>query len=252
MNITDYIEQLENLLDEGKKVPLTNGKVIVDCIYFKGVLEDMKDNIPNEINQAKKVVKERDAIFDAAHKDAEAILKSAAEKANQLIAQEHIVVEARNKSKQIIEDLKIESNNVMTATRESANEMIAKAKQESERINEEARESADNIVVMAKRQAEETVNAAQGQARDIVFTAENQAAKLLDDAELAARRNVERSEVEAARILHDSEEQAAMLLMRANMYIDDMTTRLYKVFANAAEEVKTTHDNLKSVEELRD
>ncbi len=250
MNIMEYIEQMEGLLSEAKKVPLTSGKVLVDNIFFREILEDMKDSVPVEISQAKKLVSERANILNAAEREADAIVKSAVEKANQLIAQERIVVEAKARAQQVIDELQTESASIMAAARESSNNAINQAKQEADRIVAEARQTGDSIVATAKRQAEETVFAASNQGRDIVAAADNQASKLMEDSDLAAKRNIERSEADAAKIIKDSEERASMLLMRTNMYIDDMTTKLYKVFANAAEEMKVTHDNLKNVEDL--
>ena len=58
MTIESLIEELEQIIDEGKSVPFTSNQ-IVDVERLRTTIEDMRLNMPDELMQARKIASER-------------------------------------------------------------------------------------------------------------------------------------------------------------------------------------------------
>ena len=65
MTIESLIEELEQIIDEGKSVPFTSNQ-IVDVERLRTTIEDMRLNMPDELMQARKIASERKEILTAA------------------------------------------------------------------------------------------------------------------------------------------------------------------------------------------
>ena len=69
MTIESLIEELEQIIDEGKSVPFTSNQ-IVDVERLRTTIEDMRLNMPDELMQARKIASERKEILTAAQSTA--------------------------------------------------------------------------------------------------------------------------------------------------------------------------------------
>ena len=70
MTIESLIEELEQIIDEGKSVPFTSNQ-IVDVERLRTTIEDMRLNMPDELMQARKIASERKEILTAAQSTAQ-------------------------------------------------------------------------------------------------------------------------------------------------------------------------------------
>ena len=68
MEIFTLLENLEDLLTAGAKVPFSS-KVLVDADELRETLEEIRLKLPDELKQAKWVKEERQRILQDAHKD---------------------------------------------------------------------------------------------------------------------------------------------------------------------------------------
>lgn len=101
MNIEEILEQLDDMLDTAWNMPLSGGKVVVDGDRVRDLLDSIRANLPSEIRQARAIVKDRADIVDTAKKEAEAIIRNAEERRNQILSHEEIVVQAQEKANEI-------------------------------------------------------------------------------------------------------------------------------------------------------
>ena len=79
--IEDLIDEMYDVLDKGWKMPLSAGKVFVDGEEVRQILDEIKDEIPAEVRQAKAIVADRGQIISEAEREAETIIRVAEEKA---------------------------------------------------------------------------------------------------------------------------------------------------------------------------
>ena len=101
MNIEEILEQLDDMLDTAWAMPLSGGKVVVDGDRVRDLLDAIRANLPSEFRQARAIVKDRAEIVDTAKKEAEAIIRNAEERRNQILSHEEIVVQAQEKANEI-------------------------------------------------------------------------------------------------------------------------------------------------------
>ena len=74
MEIFTLLENLEELVENGTKVPLSS-KVLVDKDELSEILEEIRMKLPDELKQAKWVKEERQRIIMDAQKEADQIFK---------------------------------------------------------------------------------------------------------------------------------------------------------------------------------
>jgi F0F1-type ATP synthase membrane subunit b/b' len=101
MDVLVLIDKLDDLVHNAKPVPLTD-QVRVDKEEIYDILDQMRATIPEEIKQARWIVKERQEMLAEAKREAERIVKEARERAEQLVSQEEDIIEdARAREREI-------------------------------------------------------------------------------------------------------------------------------------------------------
>lgn len=98
--LLDFIEQLEEILDRGTKVPLT-GKIMVDEDTVLEILDNIRAVLPEEIRQANLVLAERDRLMEDARNEGQRIIDRAQKQAEQLLQEDEIVAQSRSYAEDI-------------------------------------------------------------------------------------------------------------------------------------------------------
>ncbi len=101
VSIEAMLEALEELLEEGMSVPLSGGKRVVDIDQARDIIDDIRINMPQEILQAKAIVKDKSQIMAKATKEAEEIVRRAEERAHHMVDNEEIVRKATARAQEI-------------------------------------------------------------------------------------------------------------------------------------------------------
>jgi vacuolar-type H+-ATPase subunit H len=111
MDILYLIDELESRLTEGRRVPLTS-KVVVDEEACFDIINEMRSRVPEEVRQAKKIVRERDRIVAQANEEAERIVALARGKADEVLTEHDTVKEAAARAETIIERAQREADKI--------------------------------------------------------------------------------------------------------------------------------------------
>lgn len=72
MNIEEILDMLDELLDRAWNLPLSGGRCVIDAEKVREMVDDIRLNLPDEIKQAKAIVKDRTEILSSAKSEAEA------------------------------------------------------------------------------------------------------------------------------------------------------------------------------------
>jgi len=80
IDILQLVDRLEELLERGWRLPLSD-KVVIDEDTFLNIVDQMRISIPQEIKQAREVREERDKYVGQAHEEARRIIAQAREDA---------------------------------------------------------------------------------------------------------------------------------------------------------------------------
>ena len=103
MDVLVLIDKLDDLVHNAKAVPLTD-QVRIDREEIYDILDQMRATIPEEIKQARWIVKERQEMLAEAKREAERIVKEAREQQARLVANEEITRQAERAAEEIVEE----------------------------------------------------------------------------------------------------------------------------------------------------
>jgi hypothetical protein len=101
MDVLVLIDKLDDLIHNARPVPLTD-QVRVDREEIYDLLDQMRATIPEEIKQARWIVKERQEMLAEAKREAERVVKEARDQQARLISDEEVYKQdARETERQI-------------------------------------------------------------------------------------------------------------------------------------------------------
>jgi cell division septum initiation protein DivIVA len=123
MEVLQLIDTLHDLVRDAKHVPL-RGEVRVDREKLSDLLDELRATIPEEINEARWIVKERGEMLAAAEREAERILGEAQELQTELVAEHHLTGEAELASAEIIEGARDEEHEIRVGAEDYADEIL--------------------------------------------------------------------------------------------------------------------------------
>lgn len=87
------IDQVENLLNEGGRVPLSTRVMVQSTDIFR-LLDAMRQSLPREIVRARHIYQERDRLLQEAQIEADAMRAAARAEREALVAEHHVTIEA--------------------------------------------------------------------------------------------------------------------------------------------------------------
>jgi len=123
MEIFTLLENLEELVESGTKVPLST-KVLVDKDELSEILEEIRMKLPDELKQAKWVKEERQRIIMDAQKEADQIVKETETKIISLVDDHEITRQALAQKEEIIESADRVAREISAGTREYADALL--------------------------------------------------------------------------------------------------------------------------------
>lgn len=131
-DVMELLDILFGMISEAWGVPLGNDKCIIERDKALKIISDIKASLPSAIAEANRLVAARDEFIGNAKREAEALRKSAEDKASTMVSEQEIVRVAKARSA----------------------EMIASAEAKSKELRRVASEYVDDIM----RQAEESMS----------------------------------------------------------------------------------------------
>ncbi|MDR0914405.1 MAG: ATPase [Oscillospiraceae bacterium] len=120
MKIEELFDELQDMVHEAKVMPFMGGKILLEPERILDLLEEIHDNMPLEVQQAKSIVHERNQILAEAKREGEDIIRNAEERRKNLIKQSDIVHQATLQANEIIADSKQKT----TDMRRAANDYV--------------------------------------------------------------------------------------------------------------------------------
>ena len=102
IDILQWVDQLEALLTEGWRVPLSSNVVVNENAAFE-IIDQMRIHVPEELKQARRVQQQQDRIIAQAKEEANRIKSQARQEADAQLSQHEQVVVAQAKADQIME-----------------------------------------------------------------------------------------------------------------------------------------------------
>ena len=124
MDILALVDRIEEAMDSGRSVPLMRGRLVdIDKVYE--IIDEVRANFPDELKQARWIVKERQEMLEEAEKEANRILEEARDRADAMAAEQEIVRRAAEQAAGILDDARQQEREIRLGAEDYADEMLA-------------------------------------------------------------------------------------------------------------------------------
>ncbi len=119
MDILSLVDQLEELFNASRPIPLTNN-VVVDEDSMLDIIDQLRVAVPEEVKRAQKLLAERDRTLAQAQEEAKRTVQLARDKSEGLLERDSIVEAAESRSDQIKDQALLDAE----ATRREADDYV--------------------------------------------------------------------------------------------------------------------------------
>ncbi|HZD58860.1 MAG TPA: ATPase [Anaerolineae bacterium] len=124
MGIMSLIDRLEDLIANGRKVPLTASVVLQEQKVYD-IIDELRAVLPDELKQARWIVKERHEMVEEAERESNRIIEEARHRAEEMTKDMEIVKLAERRANEIIESAQAREREVRLGAEDYADEMLA-------------------------------------------------------------------------------------------------------------------------------
>ncbi len=111
--IEQVITEIEEFIDNCKLQPLSSTKIIVNRNELEELVDELKENIPEEIKKYQRIIANRDAILKDAQDKAEEMIRKANEMTAQLVSEHEIMQQAYKEANGVIENANKEAEAII-------------------------------------------------------------------------------------------------------------------------------------------
>ncbi len=147
MDILNLLERIEDIIEESSKFPLSN-KVMIDKEEVLEVINEIRLKLPDEINRASWVAKERQRILNEAQSEADDLIEKVNNQQKYLIEESEITRQAQKYANQLIQEAERKATEMKIGAYNYSDEILSKLQDKIREINniiEANRESLKNI-----------------------------------------------------------------------------------------------------------
>ncbi len=131
MDIMYLVDRLEALVNGSRRVPLSS-RIMLEEEDLLAIVEQMRQTIPNEVKQARRVLQDREQILKQAQSEAEKIVTMARERAEYMINQEGILTMAKERGEQMLSDAQRDAQSTRSEIEQYAVDVLGHLEQQLE------------------------------------------------------------------------------------------------------------------------
>jgi cell division septum initiation protein DivIVA len=111
VDIGARLQQIEELIQEAKSMPLSSS-ALVNREEMLEILEAARAELPEEIKQARWVVKDREELLAKARRDGESIVAKAGQERMHLVSDQEVVRAAQEESERIVSEAREQARQI--------------------------------------------------------------------------------------------------------------------------------------------
>ncbi len=152
MIIDDILDMMDDLLDNATAVPFSVKKSILDADQMRDYINEMRLNLPQEIKQAKMIVRDRQTIIADANKEADTIIRRAEDRAKVIVSNDEITKAAKARAAEIINQAQAHAKEFKNAASRFVDDILVETEESLQSSLSEVRKKRQ-AVKMAPAQA---------------------------------------------------------------------------------------------------
>lgn len=147
MDVLNLLEKMEDIVEDASKFPLSN-KIMIDKEEILEVINDIRLKLPDEINRASWVAKERQRILVEAQNEADELIEKVRHQQKILVDESEITRIAKQNANQLLQEAEVKANAMKEGAYNYSDEILSKLQNKIREINtiiEENREVLRNM-----------------------------------------------------------------------------------------------------------
>ena len=121
------LEELDDLIEDAWRLPLSNGKIVIEREELARIVNGLHTHDPTEIARAKNLLDEREKILLKARTDSERMIKNAEMQSNKMLNEQDIIKESRRIADEIRKSAEEESLRMRRSAVELADMVLKRA-----------------------------------------------------------------------------------------------------------------------------
>ncbi len=127
--VEELMDLLYQLIDEAKGVPLNSEKCIIERDKALDLLDEIRSQFPMELSEAKKLLANRTEYIASAKREAELIRKQADDRAKQILAEDELTAQAKQRSTEIVRQAEERSRELRRAANEYCEDALRRTEE---------------------------------------------------------------------------------------------------------------------------
>lgn len=144
MDLSARIQQLEELVRDAKSMPLSSSALLNRDEVLE-LITQMKDSLPDEIKQARWIVKDREELLAKARRDTEAMVEAAREEQLRMASHEAVVQRAQEEAGRIMQEASEDGRRLRLDSEDYVDAKLAQLEGALQRILEDVMETNQSI-----------------------------------------------------------------------------------------------------------
>jgi vacuolar-type H+-ATPase subunit H len=144
MDLAARLHQLEELVRDAKSMPLSSS-ALMNREEVLELLAEMREGLPEEIKQARWVVKDRDELLGKARYEAEAIVEAARQEQTRMARREEVVTRANQEAERITQEAEGDARKIRLDAEDYVDAKLAQFENVLRKLQEEAQGSARQL-----------------------------------------------------------------------------------------------------------
>ncbi len=145
MDVMALLDRLDTYLSECSRVPLV-GRLMVEEDEVFAIIDDLRAALPQELEHAKWLLKERERIIAEARKEADEILNDAQGQIASLASESSISKEARNQAEDLMDKARGVAREINSGAREYADDLMQRVQEVMEEVLERVKQGRRELV----------------------------------------------------------------------------------------------------------
>ncbi len=127
--IDDILDMMDDMLDNASSVPFSVKKSIIDCDQMRDYINEIRLNLPQEIKQAKLIVRDRQSIINDANKEADSIVRRAEDRAKVIVSNDEITKAAKARAVEMVNQAQAKSKEIKNAANKYIDDVLVQAEE---------------------------------------------------------------------------------------------------------------------------
>ena len=128
-SIEEIITALYEMVQNAWSLPLGAEKCMLERDKVLDLLDEISNQLPGELKQAKTIVESRNEVITNAKREAESILKQAEQRAQQMMSQEEVYIKAQEEADQMIRNAQQKIKELKQATNEYVDDALRRTEE---------------------------------------------------------------------------------------------------------------------------